>query len=210
MTDQDTQKTPEEIAALQDAFTTQGDDSDNIANQFNPKHFKQPPVLEQLQEFMMNNDPLSSAPVVELKIQQLPNYEGLPYFERATMYSSGIDLFAANYDTLLLNSIGATVLVPTGIKMEVPVGYEIQIRPRSGLALKHGLTVLNSPGTIDADYRGEIGVILTKLTTGKFKVERGERIAQMVLCPVVYPKIVYVDELSETVRGDGGFGHSGT
>lgn len=207
MTDQETPKTPEEIEALQTAFTTQGDDSEHIANQFIPK---QPPVLEQLEEFMMMKDPLGTAPATELKIQQLPHYDGLPYFKRATIHSSGIDIYAANYDPLLLNSIGATVLVPTGIKMEVPVGYEIQIRPRSGLALKHGITVLNSPGTIDADYRGEVGVILTKLTTGKFKVERGERIAQMVLCPVVYPKIVYVDELSETVRGEGGFGHSGT
>lgn len=206
MTDQDITKTPEEIAALQDAFTTQGDDSEHIANQFIPPV---PPVQEQLEEFLMK-DLSGDFPMTVLKIQHLPNYEGLPFFKRATVYSSGIDLFAANYDTLLLNSIGATVLVPTGIKMEVPVGYEIQIRPRSGLALKHGLTVLNSPGTIDADYRGEIGVILTKLTTGKFKVERGERIAQMVLCPVAYPKIVYVDELSETARGEGGFGHSGT
>lgn len=207
MTDKNTTKTPEEIANLQDSFMTQGDDSENIADQF---VVKQPPVLESIEEYIMMNDPLHKEPVLELKIQKLQHYDGLPPFKRATIHSSGIDLYAANYDPLLLNSIGATVLVPTGIKMEVPVGYEIQIRPRSGLAIKHGITVLNSPGTIDADYRGEIGVIITKLTTGKFKVERGERIAQMVLCPVVYPNIVYVDELSETVRGEGGFGHSGT
>lgn len=205
------EKTPEEIEALQQSFMTQGaEPAVQEALGFVPPTA---PVQERLEEFMMLNAPaIDQMPMLSMKVQKLPHYEGLPELKRATLHSSGIDLYAAidSEDTILLNSIGATHLIPTGIKVEVPVGYEIQIRPRSGLAAKQGITVLNSPGTIDADYRGEIFVILTKLTTGKFKVRRGERIAQMVLVPVVYPNLVYVDELSDTSRGEGGFGHSGT
>ena len=146
---------------------------------------------------------------VKLKVKRLPHYEGLPPLKQATIGSVGIDLFSANYETLLLNSIGATVIVPTGIKIELPHGLEAQIRPRSGLAAKEGLTILNAPGTIDSDYRGEIKVILTKLTTGKFQVERGMRIAQMVIAPVVFPTIEYVDDVNDTERGEAGFGSSG-
>lgn len=146
---------------------------------------------------------------LDLKVERLPHYKGLPPLKQATIGSVGVDLYAATNDVLLLNSIGATVVVPTGIRIELPHGFEAQIRPRSGLAANEGLTVLNSPGTIDSDYRGEIKVILTKLTTGKFRVERGMRIAQMVIAPVVFPTIVYVDEVDETDRGAAGFGSSG-
>ena len=100
-------------------------------------------------------------------------------------------------------------LFPTGLFMELPAGYEAQIRPRSGLAMKHGITVLNTPGTIDADYRGEVGVILVNLSNEPFTIEPGERIAQMVIARHEQPEVVQVTELSETERGAGGFGHSG-
>lgn len=105
---------------------------------------------------------------------------------------------------------GARALVPTGIFIELPEGYEAQIRPRSGLAFKYGITVLNTPGTIDADYRGEIGVILINHGNVPFKISNGDRIAQMVFLKVEKPKLVLVDELEDTERGDGGFGHTGT
>lgn len=154
---------------------------------------------------------------LELRVETLEHYDGeslpptlrLPPLVQATPGSVGIDLFSANFDLILLNSIGATVVVPTGIKIELPMGYEAQVRPRSGLAAKEGITVLNSPGTVDSDYRGEIKVILTKLTTGKFKVERGMRIAQMVIAPVTLPIIEYVDRVNDTERGEAGFGSSG-
>jgi dUTP pyrophosphatase len=101
-------------------------------------------------------------------------------------------------------------MVPTGVKAAVPLGYEIQVRPRSGLAAKHGITVLNTPGTVDADYRGEIRVILINLGTAPFTVEPGMRVAQMVVCPVVQAKFAPHKELAATVRGEGGFGHTGT
>ena len=144
-----------------------------------------------------------------LRVEKLPHYKGLPDLKQATPGSVGIDLYAAVDMDLLLNSIGATVVVPTGIKIELPQGLEAQIRPRSGLAAKQGITVLNAPGTVDSDYRGEIKVILTKLTTGKFRIERGMRIAQMVIAPVYYPSIKYVDSVDETERGSAGFGSSG-
>lgn len=100
-------------------------------------------------------------------------------------------------------------LFPTGLFMELPAGYEAQVRPRSGLAMKHGITVLNTPGTIDADYRGEVGVILVNLSNEAFTIEPGERIAQMVIAKHEQPEVVEVTELSETARGAGGFGHSG-
>ena len=100
-------------------------------------------------------------------------------------------------------------LFPTGLFMELPAGYEAQVRPRSGLAIKHGITVLNTPGTIDADYRGEVGVILVNLSNEPFTIEPGERIAQMVIARHEQPEVVEVQELSETERGAGGFGHSG-
>lgn len=104
---------------------------------------------------------------------------------------------------------GARAAVSTGIYLEIPEGYECQMRPRSGLALKHGITLLNSPGTIDSDYRGEVRAILINLGGEKFRVERGDRIAQMVFAPVARATLIVSDDLSRTDRGDGGFGHSG-
>ncbi len=147
---------------------------------------------------------------IPVRVQKLPHYgDDIPDLAYGTEYSSGFDLYAAIEDVYLLNSIGATVFVPTGIKIEIPPGYEGQVRPRSGLSRKYGLTVTNAPGTIDADYRGEVSVLITKLTTGKFKIKRGMRIAQLVIAPVVRANIEYVDELSETDRNEGGFGSTG-
>ncbi len=204
-------KTQAEINALQDAFTTQSDEVGEMADQF---QIKAAPVRELVEEFVMSKEYTDSLNMnqVQLQIQLLPHFDGLNKLKRETAFSSGIDLQAAigDNETLLLNSIGASIKVPTGIKMAIPVGYEVQIRPRSGLSAKFGIIVTNTPGTIDADYRGEIFVLLTKLTTGKHRINRGDRVAQMVLSPVVSPKIVYVDSLDETVRGEGGFGHTGT
>ena len=105
--------------------------------------------------------------------------------------------------------IGETQLVPTGFALEIPHGYEVQLRPRSGLALKHGITMLNSPATIDSDYRGEVGVITTNLGSQPFEIKRGDRIAQMVVARVELAEIVEVDELGASERGAGGFGHTG-
>lgn len=121
---------------------------------------------------------------------------------------SGFDLIANNSETIHLLS-GHKVCVPTGIAVAVPVGYELQVRPRSGLALKNGITVLNAPGTVDAGYRGEVGVILINHGNEIFTIERGMKIAQGVICPVMRAEFVVVSELSETNRGTGGFGSSG-
>ena len=127
-----------------------------------------------------------------------------------TAQAAGIDLVAAvgAYAPLSLRK-GERVLVPTGLAIALPPGFEAQVRPRSGLALKHGITVLNSPGTIDADYRGELQVILINLGQADFEVRRGERIAQLVIAPVVQAALVEVETLEETARGDGGFGSTG-
>ncbi len=124
-----------------------------------------------------------------------------------TAGSSGLDLYAAN-DQPLAIGVGQTALVPTSIAIAIPLGYEAQIRPRSGLAIKHGLTVLNSPGTIDADYRGEIKVIVINLGDKEYILQRGERIAQMVFTKVEKVELIEED-LDETTRGVGGFGHTG-
>lgn len=115
----------------------------------------------------------------------------------------------ANLDQAVILKPLERRLIPTGLRMALPPGYEAQVRPRSGLALKKGITVLNTPGTIDADYRGEIGVILINLSSEDFVVEDGERIAQMVIARHEQPQLVQVDTLDETERGEGGFGHSG-
>ncbi len=199
---------------------TDADSTERLAADFSQGSVREWQEEEVEQERLRNDTSASgSAHVTEypfepvlklrLRVETLEHYQGLPPLKKATPGSVGIDLFSANYDTLLLNSIGATVIVPTGIKIELPKGYEAQIRPRSGLAAKEGLTILNAPGTIDSDYRGEIKVILTKLTTGKFQVERGMRIAQMVIAPVVFPTIEYVDSVNDTSRGEAGFGSSG-
>ena len=130
----------------------------------------------------------------------------LPVYE--TTASAGVDLRANLNDVIILKPLGRT-LVKTGIFIEIPEGYEAQVRPRSGLALKKGITVLNSPGTIDADYRGEIGVILINLSNEDFVIENGERIAQLVFSSVEQAQWLEVETLSETDRGEGGFGSTG-
>lgn len=138
----------------------------------------------------------------------LPNGKdlGLPHY--VTEHAAGIDLRAA-IEHMEVIPPGRWLLVNTGISIAVPEGYEAQIRPRSGLALKHGVTVLNSPGTIDADYRGEVKVLLINHDDVAFYIERGDRIAQMVIAPVCQAKLQLVSGLSSTSRGDGGFGSSG-
>lgn len=128
----------------------------------------------------------------------------LPKYE--TENSSGVDLRSSLYFTI---EPFQRVLIPTGIFLEIPVGYEAQVRPRSGLALKRGLTVLNSPGTIDSDYRGEVGVILVNLSNEIQKIDYGERIAQLVFSKVERVEFIQVESLNQTVRGGGGFGHTG-
>ncbi|OJV44829.1 MAG: deoxyuridine 5'-triphosphate nucleotidohydrolase [Bacteroidales bacterium 36-12] len=128
--------------------------------------------------------------------------------EYATVHSAGLDLRANIEERIILKPLERR-LVPTGLYIELPIGYEAQIRPRSGLALKKGITVLNSPGTIDADYRGEICVILINLSSEEFVIEDGERICQMVIAAHVQAELVEVDELGDTKRGAGGFGHTG-
>ena len=134
----------------------------------------------------------------------------LPLPEKATEGSSGYDLRANIEKPILLNAIGSSAIIPTGIRIQLPRRFEAQIRPRSGLAAKHGITVLNTPGTIDSDYTGEIKIILINLSTNRFKVERGMRIAQMVICgPLPEVALAPVDEFEETERGSGGFGSTG-
>ncbi|MCX8164231.1 MAG: dUTP diphosphatase [Aquificaceae bacterium] len=145
---------------------------------------------------------------MRIRLIRLPHAEGLPLPFYATEHASGMDLLAAVSEPVLLKPL-QRALIPTGIAVEIPPGYEAQIRPRSGLAIKHGITLLNTPGTIDADYRGEIKVILINLGEEDFLVRRGDRIAQMVICPVVKVDIEEVQELSPTERGDGGFGSTG-
>lgn len=132
--------------------------------------------------------------------QQLPQY--------ATPQSAGMDLRADIEEPITL-SPGDRVCIPTGLYIQLPSGYEAQVRPRSGLALKKGITVLNTPGTIDEDYRGEVGVILINHSLKYFDVNPGDRIAQLVISPVVQADLLLVDNLDDTERGDGGYGHSG-
>lgn len=142
-------------------------------------------------------------------IRRLPHGAGLPLPAYATGMSAGVDLLAAVTEPVVLEP-GGRAAIPSGIAIALPPGYEAQVRPRSGLAMKHGITVLNSPGTIDADYRGEIGVILVNLGDAPFGIERGMRIAQMVVAPVNTVAWHEVDSLPGSGRGDGGFGSTGT
>ena len=142
----------------------------------------------------------------EILIKRLSNKVSLPRYE--TEGSSGMDL-AANVEEPIDINPGKTSIIPTGISLSVPKNYEVQIRPRSGLAAKNQISVLNTPGTIDADYRGEIKVILINLGKKIFRVEKGARIAQMVLCPVIKVKFKEVDSLEITNRGSDGFGSTG-
>ena len=136
------------------------------------------------------------------------NKSNNPLPEYQTALSAGVDLRAFLDEPVTLGPLERS-LIPTGLFIELPAGYEAQIRPRSGLAYKHGITVLNSPGTIDADYRGEIGIVLINNSNEKFTVQSGERIAQMVINKVEQITFVPSDELSETQRGEGGYGHTG-
>ncbi len=153
---------------------------------------------------------MSPVPVpVPVPVRRLPHGADLPLPAYATEDAAGMDLVAALDGDLAL-APGERVLVPTGIALALPAGYEGQIRPRSGLALKHGVTVANSPGTIDADYRGEIQVILHNTGPAPFPITRGMRIAQLVVAPVARAAWVEVAELPESGRGTGGFGSTGT
>jgi dUTP pyrophosphatase len=147
---------------------------------------------------------------IQVNIRQLPHAEGLPLPAYQTVHAAGLDLLAAVPESAPLTlAPGKHALVPTGLAIALPDGFEAQVRPRSGLAAKHGVTVLNSPGTIDADYRGEIQVILINHGAEPFTVRRGERIAQMVIAAVVQATLVPIASLNETDRGSGGFGSTG-
>lgn len=149
--------------------------------------------------------------MVQVSFKQLPHGEGLALPAYETADSAGMDLAAALSDGEAVTlAPGERTLVPTGFAMALPSGYEAQVRPRSGLAAKHGVTVLNTPGTIDADYRGEVKVILANLGEATFVIERGMRVAQMIIAPVVQASWQVVDDLDDTARGAGGFGSTGT
>ncbi len=145
---------------------------------------------------------------VRIAIARLPEGAGLPLPAYMSELAAGADVCAAVTDDLTI-APGMRALVPTGFSIAVPAGFEAQIRPRSGLALKAGITIMNAPGTIDADYRGSVGVILANLGAEPFVVRRGDRIAQMVIAPVSRAAFEEVDALPDTVRGDGGFGSTG-
>ena len=144
--------------------------------------------------------------MIEIQLQHLPHGEGLPTPSYATGGAAGLDVVSAEDLTL---APGQRHAVATGFAIAIPEGYEVQVRPRSGLALKHGITCLNTPGTIDHDYRGEVKVILANLGSEPFEVRRGERIAQLVPAPVQKAEFVVVDNLTATLRGAGGFGSTG-
>jgi dUTP pyrophosphatase len=147
---------------------------------------------------------------IKVEIRQLPHGHGLALPAYQSADAAGLDLLAAvPEETPLILAPGKHAMVPTGLAIALPPGFEAQVRPRSGLAAKHGVTVLNSPGTIDADYRGEISVILINHGEAAFAIKRGERIAQMVIAPVVQAQLVPVTTLSATDRGSGGFGSTG-
>ena len=146
---------------------------------------------------------------IEIKLEKIKGCEDLPVPVSASKFSSGVDLFSAENHELLIKP-NEVKLVSTGIKIDIPEGYEGQVRPRSGLAVKHGITVLNSPGTIDSDYRGIIKVILINLGEKIFSIQRGDRIAQLVIQKIFFPNFKVVQSLNNTKRGEGGFGHSGT
>ena len=143
-----------------------------------------------------------------LKIEILPGNEDLGLPAYATEGSAGLDLKAALTQSLTIQP-GQREAVPTGLKMAIPPGYEGRARPRSGLAMKHGLTLTNSPGTIDSDYRGEVKVLLINRGQSPVVLNRGDRIAQLLISPVAHAKIVQVEKVDDTARGEGGFGHTG-
>jgi dUTP pyrophosphatase len=145
---------------------------------------------------------------IEIKIEKVEGCEDLSLPISASKFSSGVDLLCAEAADTVLKP-GKVKLISTGIKIMIPEGYEGQIRPRSGLALKHSITVLNTPGTIDSDYRGIVKVILINLSEEEFVIRRGDRIAQLVIQKIFFPNFEIVETLDKTKRGEGGFGHSG-
>lgn len=145
---------------------------------------------------------------MQITIRRLDHNRDLPLPRYETPGAAGMDLLAAVTADLVLQP-GARAIVPTGLQMSIPQGFEVQVRPRSGLAAKNGVTVLNSPGTIDSDYRGEVGVILINLGTEPFTITRGSRIAQMVIAAVTQGSLIEADTLDATARGAGGFGSTG-
>ncbi|WP_424628709.1 dUTP diphosphatase [Bradyrhizobium sp. SYSU BS000235] len=147
---------------------------------------------------------------ITVDVQRLPHAEGLELPAYQTAHAAGLDLLAAVAENVpVILAPGQRALIPTGLMIAVPPGFEAQVRPRSGLAFKHGVTVLNAPGTIDADYRGEVGVLLINHGDAAFTIRRGERIAQMIVAPVTQANLVGVESLSSTARGSGGFGSTG-
>ncbi len=147
---------------------------------------------------------------IRIDIRQLPHADGLALPAYQSAHAAGLDLLAAVPEGApIILAAGKHALIPTGLTIALPPGYEAQVRPRSGLAAKHGVTVLNAPGTVDADYRGEIGVLLINHGDTPFPIRRGERIAQMVIAAVVRAELTLVAALSATDRGDGGFGSTG-
>ncbi|MCC2601201.1 dUTP diphosphatase [Sphingopyxis yananensis] len=154
----------------------------------------------------MNSTPAHPLADIRIALKRLPHGEGLPMPAYASTGAAGMDVVAAESLTL---APGARHAVATGFAMAIPAGYEVQVRPRSGLALKNGITCLNSPGTIDSDYRGEVKVILANLGQDNFTITRGDRIAQLVPAPVQRASFDLVDDLNDTARGSGGFGSTG-
>ena len=145
---------------------------------------------------------------LRLPIMRLPHGLDLPLPAYATRGAAGMDVAAAVERSVILGA-GQRLAIPTGFAMAVPAGYEAQIRPRSGLALKHGVTVANAPGTVDSDYRGEVAILMVNLGDQDFTIERGTRIAQMVVAPVTQVTLIATESLPDTNRGDGGFGSTG-
>lgn len=148
------------------------------------------------------------APTIAVRI--LPHGEGLPLPSYQSAGAAGADLFAALApDAKVIIEPGARLLVPTGMALQLPEGFEGQVRPRSGIALQHGVTILNAPGTVDSDYRGEVGVLLANLGSEPFEIARGARIAQLVIAPVSRANFVAASQLDDTARGAGGYGSTG-
>lgn len=158
------------------------------------------------QTFKQKGIPMTNS--INIKFKYLENGAGLPTPFYATAQSAGADLYAAIDGEITLKPLERT-LVPCGFSLELPEGFEAQIRPRSGLAFKNGVTVLNTPGTIDADYRGEIKILLVNLSNEEFKINRADRIAQMIIAPVTQAKFDVVTEINDSARGAGGFGSTG-
>lgn len=145
---------------------------------------------------------------LKVQVKKLPHFDGLPLPKYMSEHAAGMDLYAAVGDEVIIGS-GEWKLIPTGLSIAIPSGFEAQVRPRSGLALKQGVSVLNTPGTVDADYRGEVGVILMNHSKEQLVVKRGDRIAQMIINKIERIEFEEVSELPSTERGAGGFGHTG-